>query len=192
MTPDDELPLASRSGLPDEIAYLRAVHPQIGWRKHPGFGELCDFWLHVHESLRGEGRDLIQVTEAFCEGTLNPGQFQRLFVPRINQFLGHLNGHHQIEDQAYFPRFRALDPRMGAGFDLLQRDHALIHQSLVDLVERAKAMLAALADPGDPRAAVDAYAAAGETLVRLLHQHLADEEEIVIPALLEHGETSLG
>ena len=126
---------------------------------------------------------------AFREGRQDVATFQRSFVRRLNHFLKHLNGHHQIEDSAYFPRFRALDPRMVAGFDLLENDHELIHQRLLDTVDSARGLLGALDKAEDARrSAADAYARRSEDLLKLLLQHLSDEEDLVIPAILEHGE----
>lgn len=192
-TPPVDLALATRSGLPDEIAYLREAHPQPRWRGHANFGEMAAFWLGVHDSLRGHGAQLAEATEAFREGRWPAADFQRVFVPNLNQYLQHLNGHHQIEDSAYFPRFRALDPRMVAGFDLLESDHAVIHDRLLATVGKARGLLQALAgaDADARRHAVDGYAAASQDLLALLTRHLADEEDLVIPAILAHGERSI-
>ncbi|UUL82735.1 hemerythrin domain-containing protein [Sphingomonas qomolangmaensis] len=186
------LGLAARSSIDDSIAYLLAAHPQAGWRAHANFGQLADFWLHVHGSLRGEGAEVARVVDRFRDRQLDPHAFERAFVPRLNGFLGHLEQHHQIEDAAYFPKFKTIDPRMVAGFDLLEADHALIHELLLNTVDDARALLAALALPGDAGLrAADAYAQGADRFLALMLRHLADEEEIVIPALLEHGERPL-
>ncbi len=192
MTVPPDLRLPERLGLPDEIAYLRADYPKPQWQAHANYGQLADFWLHVHSSLRAHGGQLQQLTHGFRDGRHGPADFQRAFVPGINQFLQHLNAHHQIEDSAYFPKFRALDPRMVAGFDLLEADHHLIDAAIGATVDSARRMLAALAQDADAqRRSTDAYAAASDTLLDLLLRHLADEEDLVIPAMLEHGERSL-
>ena len=187
------LSLTVRTGLPPEVAYLRETHPRPVWQGHANYGQLADFWLQVHGSLREHGRALGQITEAFREGRSDTAHFQQAFVPRLNHFLQHLMGHHQIEDQAYFPKFRALDPRMRAGFDLLESDHALIHDRLLTSVERARGLMAAMAQDADTRRrAVDAYAEVSGELLTLMLRHLEDEEDLVIPAMLQHGERSLG
>lgn len=186
------LHLADRPGLPDEVAYLRRVHPKPQWPRHANYGQMSAFWLQVHDSLRGHGAQLARTTADFREGRQGAADFQRAFVPQINQFLQHLNAHHQIEDTAYFPKFRALDPRMVAGFDLLEADHHQIHEALLASVESARALLAALAASDDAaRQAADGYAQASDRLLALLVRHLADEEDLVIPAMLEHGERSV-
>lgn len=192
MTVPSDLHLADRNGLTDEVAYLRAAFPKPRWQAHANYGELADFWLQVHNSLRAHGGQLQQLTHGFRDGRHGPADFQRAFVPGINQFLQHLNAHHQIEDDAYFPKFRALDPRMIAGFDLLAADHHVIHEAIGASVDSARGMLAAMAqDPDAQRRATDAYAAASDRLLDLLLRHLADEEDLVIPAMLEHGERRL-
>ena len=100
MTAPTPLALAARTGLPADIAYLRAAYPAPTWRAHRNFGELCAFWLQVHASLRDHGVQLQRATGAFREGRMDAAGFQRFFAPHLNQFLQHLNAHHQIEDSA--------------------------------------------------------------------------------------------
>jgi hemerythrin-like domain-containing protein len=185
-------PLDQRAGIPDTLAYLRATYPKPEWRTHANFGDLSAFWLQVHDSLRAHGAELARLTTAFREGQVDPATFQRAFVPRLNQFLQHLNGHHQIEDRHYFPKFRTLDPRMIAGFDLLEADHHHIHDALLASARSAQSLLDALVRGGDTRPAADVYAGDAEQLLTLLQRHLADEEDLVMPAMLHHGERSVG
>lgn len=185
--------LSTRDGIPDTLAYLRAAYPRPEWHAHRNFGELSDFWLRVHESLRSHGEALGRATSAYREGRSDAAAFQRFFVPRMNHFLQHLNGHHQIEDQHYFPKYRALDDRMIAGFDLLDADHQHIHAALIASAQSAQTLVTSLAQPGDAsRRAADAHAADADRLLALLLRHLADEEDLVIPAMLHHGERSVG
>ncbi|WP_230769003.1 hemerythrin domain-containing protein [Sphingomonas sp. Leaf4] len=186
-----DLTLGGRGGIGDDLAYLRAAHPQPGWRGHTNFGQLADFWLHVHASLRAEAAAIDTTVKALLGGRLDPAGFQRRFVPELNRFLQHLDAHHRIEDHAYFPKFRALDPRMAAGFDLLDADHHAIHAALVANADAARTLLAALGGSGAADRAAADYAARTDALLGLLHRHLADEEDLVIPAMLEHGERSL-
>lgn len=186
------LRLGEREGLPDDIAFLRTHYPREAWRSHSNFGQLASFWLQVHASLRHEGSDVSRIVDAFRNRQIDAGQLQRGFVPRLNGFLEHLDQHHRIEDNVYFPKFRQLDERLVVGFDLLEADHELIHQRLVTTVEKARGLLNALSIPGDDaRRAADVYAAEAQNLLDLLLKHLADEEELVIPAMLKHGERPL-
>lgn len=183
------LPLVSRPGLPDELAYLRAAYPKEGWLEHPNFGDLSAFWLQTHESLRDDGRQLGKATTDYREGRWDSDDFKRFFAPRLNQFLQNLNGHHQIEDVVYFPKFRALDKRMVAGFDLLEADHGHIHEALMDSARSGQGLLSSLSrGPDAARQIADDYAADADRLIALLLRHLADEEDLIVPAMLHHGE----
>jgi hemerythrin-like domain-containing protein len=186
------LRLGERKGLPDDIAFLRANYPRGDWRVHANFGQLSELWLHVHGSQRLEGREVSRIVDAFRDRKLDEDQFQRAFVPRLNGFLQHLDQHHWNEDVEFFPKFRQLDERLVVGFDLLEADHGLIHQRILTTVEHARGLLNALSSPGEAaRRAADVYAAEAEILLDLLLKHLSDEEELVIPAMLKHGERPL-
>ena len=187
-----DLSLETRDGLPDTVAYLRASFPQQDWRRHANFGELSAFWLQVHEHLRGQGAALNQATTDYREGRADAVRFRQYFVPTLSHFLQHLNGHHQIEDRFYFPKFRALDPGMVAGFELLDSDHRLIHEALVATAENANRLLQSPEEGDEARRTADAYARAADRLLALLNRHLADEEDLVIPAMLQHGEQRVG
>ena len=187
-----ELLLPNRIGLPSDIAYLREKYPEPQWRAHRNFGEMSDFWLQVHGMLREEGQTLKRVTHAFREGRADAPGLQRLFAPLLRRFLYHLEGHHSIEDAQLFPRFRSLDRRMVVGFDLLENDHAIIHEKLVASAERGQNLVAALAEGGAAaRRAADAYAAHSDRLLDWLMRHLSDEEDLVIPAMLEHTDWAI-
>lgn len=189
MTEVHDLTLGERTGLPDSLAYLRGKHPSARWRDHPNYGGLANFWKQIHNGLRAEGADLQSLTRNFQEGATTPDRFQRAFLPMLRSHLGNLDGHHQVEDRFYFPRFRALDDRMRAGFDLLERDHEAIHKLLQNSAEGANRLLASLQqDREAQRSAADNYADAAQRLLALLDRHLDDEEDLVIPAMLEHGE----
>ena len=187
-----ELRLPDRAGIADEIAYLRGAYPRSGWPVHRNFGEMSRFWLGVHAELRRHGAQIGEALASFRDGRLDRTGFERFFAPHMSHFLQHLDGHHRIEDAAYFPKFRALDPRMAAGFDLLENDHALIQQQLVASVESARALVGALAADRDiQQRATDAHAGDFQMLRKWLDRHLADEEEIIIPAMLEHTERAV-
>lgn len=189
----ENLELSNRGALPPQVAFLRERYPKSQWRAHGNYGELTAFWLQVHDGLRAQGRALQQATYDFREGRWKGlVDFQRGFMPQLRHYLQHLEGHHHIEDAHYFPRFRALDRRLHFGFDLLENDHEIIHGSLLTTAESARSFMQALPGAADAGSyAVDRYIDDADRLLTLLNQHLADEEDLVIPALLEHTERPL-
>jgi hemerythrin-like domain-containing protein len=108
-------------------------------------------------------------------------------------FLSHLNGHHQIEDFQFFPLFSAAEPRLVRGFEVLETDHEVIHAAMDRLVETANGFLQApTSDRDGMRYAGDAFADSGDRLIRMLDRHLDDEEDLIVPLILERSEGALG
>jgi len=77
------------------------------------------------------------------------------------------------------------------GFALLDRDHKTLHLSLVETAEAANAFLQALARTPDAEGPAAAYAGTSARLLNRMARHLDDEEDLVIPLLIERGESEL-
>ena len=186
------LDLASRAGWPADLRILIDRYPREIWTGHQNLGETARFWLERHEFFRKLGGSLADATTEFREGSVPAAKFRALFAPRLQMFLSHLEGHHQIEDLHYFPVFRAAEERLARGFDVLEGDHEAIHRQIVEVVDSANGLLRAMDDrPDAQRAATDLYANAGEALLKSLLRHLDDEEDLIVPVILEQGERRL-
>lgn len=183
--PAIDLPLATRAGLPDELRPLLADLPRAGWPAHGDFNGLAAFWLDRHLGFRRVMGLLRADAEAMLDARLDPQTWGRRLVRLGSGFLGELAGHHQIEDQAYFPQLAALEPRLERGFQMLDRDHHDLH-ALIDRF--ASGANHALAQDGDTarRAAAGAFHAELGDFERMLARHLTDEEDLVVPAVLKH------
>ena len=122
------------------------------------------------------------------------GRIPRPFVPRLQFLLQQLNVHHQIEDYHYFPIFRAADQRLARGFDVLEGDHHAIHADMAATADAANAvLLRALAGDTDTlRSCGDAYADVSGRLLGGLIRHLDDEEDLIVPLILDRSEEALG
>jgi hypothetical protein len=175
------LELGSRSWPPD-LLFLLDRFPRQGWAEHPALGDLAEFWLHKHESLRRLGAGLTQAGADLREGRVEPPAFRAAFVPPLQGFLEALESHHQVEDQHYFPLFRSIEPRLARGFEILERDHGVLHGQIVAVVELARALVRANGSDLLLSAAED-YIGASDILTGLLPVHLSDEEDLVIPLL---------
>jgi hypothetical protein len=78
------------------------------------------------------------------------------------------------------------------GFELLEGDHDSLHTAIGGLVERATAVLGSEApSPEAFRSDLARFHDAQIALGRALIRHLHDEEDLVIPLLLERREQSL-
>ena len=187
------LALDARQGWPAELRLLIDRYPREVWQGHANLGVLAQFWLSRHDMFREIGTALEQATTAFRNGTASAQDFRAWFPPRLQFFLQQLNAHHQIEDLHYFPVFQSAEARLARGFDVLEGDHHTIHESIDRTVKAANAFLHTPVNDKDPlRAAGDAHAAASGSLLRQLRRHLDDEEDLIIPLILDRTEAGLG
>jgi hemerythrin-like domain-containing protein len=187
------LELARRSGWPEDLRVLVSHYPREQWEGHANLGEMARFWLSRHAMFRELTAMIREIETQFRDGRLPPQEFAGAFVPRLQFLLSQLEAHHQIEDYHYFPIFRAADARLARGFDVLESDHHAIHADMAATAETANALLRALAGDADSlRARTDDYAAASGALLKGLLRHLDDEEDLIVPLILDRGEAALG
>jgi hypothetical protein len=188
----DELALARRLGLPDPLRLLVERYPRAGWEAHPNFTALTRFWLDRHLGFRRVQGLLIAETRGFLDRDREPLAYAHGLSRLARMFVNELHGHHTIEDYHYFPLLKALDPRIGAGFDLLDADHQALDPALHALAAATNGVLEAIAsgEPGHSAAAALETELGG--FARLLDRHLIDEEELVVPVILDHPEAGLG
>lgn len=183
--------LFERSGLPVRFRYLEAQCARAAW---PGLAlhPTARHWLQVHDWFRGMAKGLVDLGGEWREGRIEIAAYRAAAMPRLQQFLGNLEGHHHHESQGYFPALAAAEPAMRQGFELLDRDHDAIHALLVATAEAAVAVNRAADDPALFRSTADALAAVVETMVTPVRRHLLDEEEIVVPVLTLRGDPVQG
>ncbi|MCB1499747.1 MAG: hemerythrin domain-containing protein [Bauldia sp.] len=187
------LDLDLRTGWPVELRVLLERYPREVWQTHANLGELARFWLHIHDGFRRAAVSLAGGAAEFREGRMTPADYRSWLTPKLRSFLGHLEGHHTIEDYQFFPVFSAAEPRLLRGFEVLESDHENIHAAMNAAYESASAFLSAPeADRDTLIRAADRYADAGQALIRKLGRHLEDEEDLIIPLILERGEGQLG
>jgi hypothetical protein len=184
------LDLDHRAGWPDELCVLLKQHPRESWSSKPT--PLAQFWLDVHASFRHECQALETRTADYRAERLSPQQFGLWAAPRVQNLISHLHGHHQIEDYHYFPSFRSAEPRLANGFETLERDHATLNAGIRDVVETINAFIAALrvaeaGDVGAKKHIADRFVESSMLLYRRLGRHLDDEEDLIIPLMIERG-----
>jgi hypothetical protein len=189
----EALALARRSGWPEDLRVLVERFPREQWPGHANLGEMARFWLSRHDMFRELATMIASIEAQFREGKLSPVEFPRQLVPRLQLLFSQINVHHQIEDLHYFPIFRAAEARLARGFDVLEGDHHAIHADMAATAETANALLRALAgEPQALRRCGDDYAAASGALLKGLIRHLDDEEDLIVPLILDRGEEALG
>ena len=193
MNDSSDLHLERRPGLPQDLRYLVAKYPREDWQAHENLHGMASMWLQRHDMFRELGGILTGAIGDYREGRSDAKAFAGFFAPRLQFFLGQLDGHHNVEDHHYFPVFARAEARLKRGFDILDGDHHMIHEALERNAESANGFLRALQEDADrQRYAADAYAGENERLVAMLARHLEDEEDLIIPLILDRGDRALG
>lgn len=188
-----ELILDRRTALPEDYAFLLKAHPRPTWEGHPNNGQWCQFWLARHTMFREFGEGLTDACEKLEAGQVEPQGFHEWFMPRVSFFLGELDTHHKIEEYHYFPLLTRADARIGKGVDLLESDHHVIHDLLRGAYDTIVALDAAIQDKLDDVLGV--VPRMRDNLAGLdagLQRHLDDEEDLIVPLILERSEADLG
>ena len=194
---DLDLPARAQSPnpLPDDYVWLLPEYPRDGWLAHPNMGGHTRFWLRLHSSFRQAAGEVERLNADWREGRIATPAFARQMAPTMQHFLGALEHHHQMEDHVFFPKFIAAEGqhstqgRIARGIDLLETDHHAIDRTIHETVAAANALLQR---EGDARAEGEAYTATADALTALMRRHLDDEEEIIMPLILDRGEAALG
>ncbi|MGC4747474.1 LLM class flavin-dependent oxidoreductase [Micromonospora sp. DT201] len=148
--------------------------------------------VQIHDGLRAELAQIHDLIEQVAAGEIDAGAARshiNTMTMRQNRWtLGVycesycriVTTHHTIEDQSFFPRLRARDPRLGPVVDRLEQEHHVIHDVL-EGVDRA--LVAYVGSPGglaELRAAVD-------LLTDALLSHLSYEERELVEPLARLG-----
>jgi hypothetical protein len=191
------LALARRNGWPEDLRVLLARYPREQWQRHANLGEMARFWLSRHAMFRELSVMIEDITAKFRAGAMPADEFPRQLVPRLQFLLQQLGAHHQIEDLHYFPIFRAAEERLAHGFDVLEGDHHAIHADMAATADTANALLRALStdvarEKDALKRCADDYAGASGGLIKGLIRHLDDEEDLIVPLILDRGEDALG
>lgn len=180
-----------RTGWPDELQCLLKQFPRDSWKRDAT--PMARFWIDKHDYFRRQCAELQSASDDYREQRSTPKEFGLRVTARLQTFISHLHGHHQIEDMHYFPSFRAADKRLSKGFDVLAADHELLHQGIVTSIENVNAFVELFRSPqehslDEQRRLGDRFVESSELLYRRLARHLEDEEDLIIPLMIMQGQ----
>lgn len=164
-------------------------HPRERWASHGSLD--VAFWLEVHRRFRHECAALDGLADDYRQQRLPARELAIVAAPRLAGLLTDLRGHHQVEDFHYFPVFRRLAPQLTSGIDALEHDHAELDQDAVAARSALRELRAVLADSdantsgATAALAAQQFVTAASRLCLRIDRHLNDEEDLVVPLLLE-------
>ena len=182
----NEFDIETRPGLPEYLRKLADIYPRDIWESHHNYNDLTQFWLSRHIMFRDIIARLQSDTLNYIEADYD-GQTKSTLFRRTDFFLHQLHEHHTIEDHHYFPLLIPYDSDLKRGFELLDGDHQALDKNIHDLAQKTNALMADLLSTNDPRPAAETILDAQNTIEKFLKRHLEDEEELVVPIILEYG-----
>lgn len=180
MNTRDALSLEEREGLPEALRVLLQELPREAWEHHPEFHGLVSFWLDRHLMFRRLTAALNADAEAEMDARMALAELQPRLSRQGGMLVQQLHGHHQIEDAHYFPVLQGFDPRLLAGFEILDKDHHALDGLIDDFVGAANGVLQGQLETGRYRDELLRFE-------RLLVRHLEDEEDLIVPVILKYG-----
>lgn len=173
--------------LPPEMGVLLAEHPREGWEENPHFARSTKEWLSAHRLFR----DLAYVLRTGAEHYLDGNFDAEAYAPRLaaygDRLVRALHGHHRFEDLNFFPELSKADARFDAGLDILEADHLALDMTLDGFTRTSNRVLKLFQlDETQARDEVGAVHDGAARIEAFLDRHLGDEEDLVVPILLEH------
>ena len=173
--------------MPSEMQSLLRAYPRDAWEQHPGFRDKTQHWLAAHKMFRQLGRVLRKETERYLDKARAPDDYAARLSYYGDALVQNLHGHHHWEDHNFFPELLAAEPRLDAGFDILEKDHEYLDRILDSFAKTAnRAIKLIQLDEQQARDEAGKLHRIAETIEALLHRHLGDEEELAVPIILHH------
>ncbi len=184
-------------------SYLADLQKDCGtreqWSHHQRFAGEAEFWLQVHKALLGAAAQLPERCTSLIL-VLDDPVARKKQLTQLSQLAGqlihHAHTHHHVEDHHFFPVFKRTYPKLNHHLELLDGDHKVLTEALDQLETAFKAMPVVKTSSVSEECtnasfksqlsvkAEELYHAA-KRLDTLFNQHIGDEEEICIPALLK-------
>ena len=148
--------------------------------------------VEVHDGLRGELARLRDIVEQVVAGEeqahrarnaineLTMRQNNWALGAYCQQYCRFVTGHHGLEDRSIFPHLRRSEPALTPVLDRLEQEHLVIHDVLEQLDDALVSLVSGTSGTAELQGVVD-------RLSQTLLEHLAFEEDELVPALDRYG-----
>lgn len=182
--------LVPSSPLPESVRQALVPLEREHWQAHDNFlTSDARALLRNHASLKRQARQYRGALEHLLnlpdharesEGTL---RLLPVIQHHLQSLLRSLHSHHGFEDSSVFPVIKLQHPRLGQAIDLMEQDHLVLDQLLGTLHQRSQLPPLALQSVSE----VESARQEADHLEQLLHGHMQNEEEILVPLYLVYG-----
>ncbi|MFN3226485.1 MAG: hemerythrin domain-containing protein [Hyphomicrobiales bacterium] len=180
--------LTTRDGLSEPLRVLLDKYPRETWEGNSRFYGLSSFWIERHGMFRQMSETLESDAQAMMALLMEPQSYGRKLSRLAGSMVQNLHGHHMIEDHQYFPLLAKRDGRLKRAFTMLDKDHHALDGLINEFIEESNVVLEGLLEGKDARDLVDRYQPTLHRFNTLIERHLFDEEDIIVPVLLEYGD----
>lgn len=154
------------------------------WSDKPFFLGWPAQFQRVHATMTEASARLVTGLEVLLDEPESSAQ-ELLGLKGMNhlgiELVDRISHHHAYEDNTVLPRFLSLFPDLGIAVDLLENDHDVLEGAL----NTSRQMFQALRPKNSNKAAIDAALNQAAELKRILHRHTYDEEDLLIPPMLD-------
>lgn len=186
------LALGVRKDLPDNLLFLFNKHPRETWAEDSGLAGAGETWLSNHKFFRAMTMKIYEDLTSLRDEAETTHDTGPSFHRHTRSLISGLDSHHRVEDGHYFPTFKKAEPRLTQGFEILEADHLMIHDAIIEFDTTARNFLRRIGQSEGPmgshaRVATDKAIDDLKRFGGLLRQHLTDEEDLVIPLILERA-----
>lgn len=175
------------SAMPTEMHLLMARYPRDSWEAHPGFRDKTRQWLRAHQMFRRVAERIRLDTQTVLNKDMTMDDYAGRLSYHGGNLVANLHGHHGWEDRSFFPELAAAHPRLAAGLDVLEQDHADLDRVLDDFTRQANRVIKlATLDQAQARDEAGAVEGTSGVIEAFLKRHLTDEEDLAVPIILHH------
>src|SRR5258708_27496987 len=172
-----------RAQLDTDLRALLPASTREEWPRHANYTQGAKNLQDIHRAMLSSSEGMTRLLAALAENRVAATQVAAAAKNAhdvARHVVDHLHAHHHIEDEQLFPQFAKWNPKISRPLALLEADHRVLNAAgnVLDQVLRSYPAANAKA------AAYDRAAQAAAQLNRVMQRHIADEEDIVIPAYL--------
>ena len=165
---------------------LLADYSRDSWRAHAHFSR-CDIdsWMGAHRSFKRVASLLQKQTELCLDNAISENHLIQTLNHYGTSLVGSLHGHHSWEDSFLFPDLMKKESRIQHGLDKLESDHIELDKILNQFINSINDAIQTLKTSETvSRGDVGKMQQHAEALGNLLARHLSDEEDLIVPVVL--------
>lgn len=179
-----EFHLTTRENVSPDLILGMLPANRAEWNETPMFLGWPAQFQRVHFTMTEASARLVNGLEALLDEPEGSAQ-ELLGLTGMNhlgvELVDRISHHHAYEDETVLPRILALFPHLTTAVDLLENDHKVLENAL----GQSRQVFAMLRPNESKKSAIEIALEKATELNRILHRHTYDEEDLLIPPMLD-------